>query len=137
MNYKGHLVANFLILSLFLIFHQSYTLLTVPQLLLFFCGFILGSFVLTPDVDIRKGILFYPLRKLSKHRGITHNWFIGYIVILLYILFLFIITTWFIGGIDGVFEFITKIMGYNREIIISISGVLVSNLLHIFLDKIT
>lgn len=136
MNYKEHLIANFMILSLLLVLHQAHPVLTIPQLLLFITGFSLGSFYLTPDTDIRNGILFYPLRKLSKHRGITHKWIFGTLVIVIYLLIIILIAIWIISGMDGENRFISLIIIYHKEILLSILGVVLSNLLHIFLDKI-
>lgn len=143
MKYTGHVIFNFLILSIFLIIHQDIHILNTQQLLLFVIGFSVGTIYLTPDLDInseasnKSGLLFLPIRKLTTHRGIIHKWFIGSSIIILYVLFIITILIYAIFGVDGINEFMLQVIKYNKEIIILIIGVVTANILHVFLDKIT
>ncbi len=67
---------------------------TVP----FAFGWLLATFVLTPDLDIgpknRKSvvsILLYPYSVLFKHRGISHSFILGTITRIIYVYVIFII----------------------------------------------
>ncbi len=137
MNYKEHLIANFMILSFLLILHQAYPILILPQLLLFLFGFFIGSFFLTPDVDIRDGTLFYPIKVLTHHHGVTHYWFVGSVVILSYVFIIISLFSYALYGMVGVSDIISRIITYQKEIIVSVGGVVLSNVLHILIDKIT
>ncbi len=143
MNYVNHIIFNSLVLSLLLILHHEHTILTTLQLFLFVIGFFIGTVYLTPDLDIkseaskRSGILFLPFKKLTTHRGISHKWFTGSIVIILYTFLISIILIWIIFGTDGITTFTTQLIKYNKEIFLLITGMVTSNLLHVFLDKVT
>lgn len=143
MKYISHVIFNSLVLSFFLILHHEYTVLTTQQLLLFVTGFFIGTIYLTPDLDIRSepskrsGILFIPFKKLTTHRGITHKWFTGAIVIILYVFIISIILIWIISGNTGINTFISQLIKFHKEIFLLIAGTVTANLLHIFLDKIT
>ena len=64
-------------------------------------GFVIGSFLITPDLDMAGekpvrplrywgplGILWWPYGQLFKHRGLSHTWILGPLTRLIYVLLL-------------------------------------------------
>lgn len=105
-------------------------------------SYVLGTEIFTPDLDTdskpgqRLGILSYPIRKLSKHRGLGHNIFIGWFLKAIYILLLLAI----IGISIKTLGYDTYwILGYiNMKMIYAfLIGLFLSNATHIIIDKIT
>lgn len=140
-NDATHRIVNYLILSIFLIINfyidieQDFNIIII-----FMVSYILGTEIFTPDLDTdskpgqRLGILSFPIRKLSRHRGLGHNIFIGWFLKALYILLILIII-----GI------IIKILGYDTYWILDyinikiigafLIGLFLSNGIHIIIDK--
>lgn len=140
-NDATHRIVNYLALSIFIVINFYIGLEKDFKIITIFMGsYILGTEIFTPDLDIdskpgqRLGILSFPIRKLSKHRGLGHNIFIGWLLKALYILFILMI----IG-------MIILILGYNIYWILDyidikiigafLIGLFLSSGTHIIIDK--
>ena len=128
-------------LSIFLVANFYFSLEKDYKIIIIFIGtYVLGTEIFTPDLDTdskpgqRLGILSYPIKKLSKHRGWGHNIFIGWLLKAIYILFIFIVIYYFM-----------LILGYNIRWILDyinikmiyafLTGLFLSNAVHIVADK--
>lgn len=142
-NDSTHRIINYFMLSVFLVANSYIGLENDLKIMMIFVGaYVLGTEIFTPDLDTnskpgqRLGILSYPIRKLSKHRGLGHNIFIGWLLRALYILLILI-------AIYG----IALILGYNADWILNyinikmiyafLIGLFLSNTVHIAADIIT
>jgi len=141
-NDATHRIINYLALSIFLIINFYIgTEKDFIIIMIFMGSYVLGTEIFSPDLDTdskpgqRLGILSYPIRKLSKHRGLGHNIFIGWLLKALYILFIFMVI-----GI------IILTIGYDIHMIIDyinikiigafLIGLFLSNGMHIIIDEI-
>jgi uncharacterized metal-binding protein len=113
-NDATHRIINYLVLSIFLVTNFYIGLEKDFELIIIFMvSYILGTEIFTPDLDTdskpgqRLGILSFPIRKLSRHRGLGHNIFIGWFLKAIYILLIL--------AIIGI---IILILGYNIYIIL-------------------
>lgn len=142
-NDATHRIVNYLVLSIFIVINfyigieKDYTIIII-----FMGSYVLGTEIFTPDLDTdskpgqRLGILSFPIRKLSRHRGLGHNIFIGWLLKALYILLICIIIC-----------IIILTMGYNIYWILNyinikiigafLTGLFLSNGVHIITDKMT
>lgn len=141
-NDATHRIVNYLVLSILIVINfyidieKDYTIIII-----FMGSYVLGTEIFTPDLDTnskpgqRLGILSFPIRKLSRHRGLGHNIFIGWLLKVLYIIFIcmmigIILLTlgydiyWILNYID------IKIIGAF------LIGLFLSNGIHIIIDKI-
>ncbi len=90
---KSHEFLNLLALPGFLYFLPKETYIS------FILGYIIGTFFLSPDIDLKHSkptkrwkllrILWYPYQKKSKHRGLSHTPIFGTFIRLFYIMFVF------------------------------------------------
>lgn len=141
-NDATHRIINYLMLSVFIVANFYFNIeRDFTIILAFMIAYVLGTELFSPDLDIiskpgkRLGILSYPIRKLSKHRGLGHNIIFGWLLKLLYICVIL-----------SIMLFVTNKLGYNfywmlyyihRDLILSLSaGLLLSNAVHIVADKI-
>lgn len=140
-NDATHRIVNYLALSIFLVINFYFALeKDYGIIIIFMVSYILGTEIFTPDLDTdskpgqRLGILSFPIRKLSRHRGLGHNIFIGWFLKALYILLILIII-----GI------IILTLGYNIYWILDyidikiigafLTGLFLSSGVHIIIDK--
>lgn len=141
-NDATHRIVNYIALSIFIVINFYFSLEQDFKIIIIFMGsYVLGTEIFTPDLDIdskpgqRLGILSFPIRKLSKHRGLGHNIFIGWLLKTLYILFILMI----IG-------MIILTLGYNIYWILDyidikiigafLIGLFLSSGVHIIIDEI-
>lgn len=141
-NDAAHRIVNYIALSIFLVINFYFSLEQDFKIIIIFMGsYVLGTEIFTPDLDTdskpgqRLGILSFPIRKLSRHRGLGHNIFIGwflkavYILLILMIIYIVILTLgyniyWILDYID------IKIIGAF------LTGLFLSSGVHIIVDKI-
>lgn len=154
-NFSTHRIINYITLFLFL-FIYFYTITEgkldineilvnfeqyYRQILIFIASYILGTELLSPDLDInsipskRLGIIYLPIRWLyGPHRGKLHSLFIGWIAQVFYLVLIGTII-WFILGKFGynleVFKYID-----TDDIIDFLLGLFLSDGVHIITDKI-
>lgn len=148
--------------------HELFNLvLLVPSLyfvpgdyrVFFGIGYLLGTFLLSPDIDLsfskpsqRMGklkYLWFPFWIFSRHRGITHVPFLGSLVKLLYLVALFLFLYFIFLGVVSILgisaEFLYEfdpfdllINAFQREeTFYFVIGIILSDLYHIILDGIT
>lgn len=142
-NDSTHRIINYLALSIIIVINFYINLEQDFKIIIIFMGsYILGTEIFTPDLDIdskpghRLGILSFPIRKLSKHRGLGHNIFIGWFLKAIYILLIY-----------AILILILSILGYNTHNILAyidiknirafLIGLFLSNAIHIIADKIS
>lgn len=142
-NDSTHRIINYLALSIIIVINFYIGLEQDFKIIIIFMGsYILGTEIFTPDLDTdskpnkRLGILSFPIRKLSRHRGLGHNIFIGWFLKALYILFL-----------CAILILIFSILGYDTHNILAyidiriieafLVGLFLSNAIHIIADKIS
>lgn len=148
-KYASHIIFNLIILCiLFILYQYTSTSLTTLQLVLFLTFYVIGSVILTPDLDSKSeaarrcGIACLPYRKIFKHRGASHHPFYGVASRILYVAALALIVLWLLWmfgwkfSIDGNTALNFMIL-HIKEIGVAGTGLFIANLLHIFLDKIT
>lgn len=141
-NDATHRVINYLMLSVFIVANFYFNIENDFKIIaIFMVTYVIGTELLSPDLDTlskpgkRLGILSYPIRKLSKHRGMGHSILFGWLLKLLYICIMI-----------SVVLFVTKEFGYDfywvlyyisEEMVVSLLvGLLLSNAVHIISDKI-
>lgn len=136
---KTHLKIE--LLSALLIFpcviYLAYTFKEVTQIeAISFCiGYLLGSLLLSPDMDLFKSdaigrwsILKYiwaPYCWLYNHRGASHSWIFGTLTRFLYLLLL----------LSPIIYFYPQILNYWREVISVFVGCWFANSLHLIADR--
>jgi len=142
-NDATHRIVNYLVLSIFIVINFYIGLEKDYTIIIIFMGsYVLGTEIFSPDLDTdskpgqRLGILSFPIRKLSRHRGLGHNIFIGWLLKALYILLILTII-----GI------IILTLGYNIYWILDyidikiigafLIGLFLSNGMHIIIDRTT
>ncbi len=115
-------------------------------IMLFFCiGFIIGTELITPDLDIsstpseRCGVMWLPYRILFKHGQSSHSLFFGAIGRMVYLTVLIIILIALIGWLlknpdllMQVYEMVNWIV-----VLLLVFGIWVANAIHILLDKVS
>lgn len=145
-NDAVHRIVNYLMLSVLIVvnFYINYELDYI-LIIIFMTSYILGTEAFSPDLDTyskpakRLGILSYPIRKTSRHRGLGHNIFIGWLLKALYLSLIF-------AFITGAILLIAYKLGYDIYWIIDLitikivetffMGLFFSNAIHILTDKI-
>ncbi|MCS7191502.1 MAG: metal-binding protein [Armatimonadetes bacterium] len=133
--------------------HETVNLLTLPAAVYFLpdqlpkipfaAGYLVGTFWLTPDLDLttsrparRWGILrifWLPYAWLFTHRGLSHRPFLGALTRVLYL-----------AALAGIGLFLLDLLGYKLQFEISLSdgwlsffaGVLVADAIHLVLDTV-
>jgi len=155
-SYINHSIFNVVILSLLFVFNQEYNIIDINGSLVFFIFFMIGTFIVNPDMDTKSkssnilGIFSVPYRRFFRHRGMSHHWMYGIITRIIYFTILMIILGSIIlfvlkgeqifnnNNIYYVYDIIIQYLSDNKNnVIIAYNGLFISNLLHIVLDKIT
>lgn len=95
--------------------------LTPAMLTVFSFSYLIGSFFVTPDLDLANqhvsakshwgkfGFLWFIYGKIFSHRGISHSWFIGPLTRIVYMI---VITL----SIFTVLSFLLSFFGYNLQL---------------------
>jgi len=141
-NDATHRIINYLALSIFIVLNFYFNIEQDYKTIIIFMGsYVLGTEVFSPDLDTyskpgnRLGPLSYPIRKLSTHRGLGHNIFIGW---LLKALYLALIGAIILATIDRLGYNLYLILIYidKRNISAFLVGLFLSNAVHIMADNI-
>lgn len=94
------------------------TLLTSDILVSFSTSYLLGTFLITPDLDLAEnnvrakdhwgllGLLWEPYGHLFSHRGLSHTWVIGPLTRLIYLAILVLALSWLV-------TFLAPYFGYS------------------------
>ncbi|WP_020063344.1 metal-binding protein [Bacillus sp. 123MFChir2] len=141
---KTHTKINLVSLPIVLFMLASYGLTNFDFLLTFAIGFIVGTYFLTPDLDIHSAayrkwgllrIFWYPYQTMMPHRSpLTHTIIIGDLIRLLYMLlvfspFLYVLNKTLLEG-----ELLEIAKEHEVEIITFVLGVIAASTLHIIAD---
>jgi len=141
-NDSTHRIINYLMLSVFIVANFYFNIEhDFKIIVVFMITYVLGTELFSPDLDTlskpgkRLGVLSYPIRKLSKHRGMGHNILFGWLLRLLYICTIVSITLFGANKLGYDFYWI---LDYTHEdmILPIMAGLLLSNAVHIVADKI-
>lgn len=140
-NDAAHRIVNYFMLSMFLVANFYLELENDLIIIMIFIGtYMLGTEIFTPDLDTdskpgqRLGILSFPIRKLSKHRGLGHNIFIGWLLKALYILLICIIIYGLVSSLGYDMNWILDYIDI-KKIEAFMTGLFLSNAVHIIVDK--
>ncbi len=138
-DYKTHYVTNTLLIILISAYVLYYHYLNIIELGIFIISYVIGTNYMSPDVDSKSTpynknkLLWYPYRKLSTHRGMSHT-ILGIFIRLLYVFVVIVIISLIVNQFDVLVDFLMniKIIYYA----LFIAGITVSNVIHILLDRI-
>ncbi|ENQ3106996.1 Uncharacterized metal-binding protein [Bacillus sp. 491mf] len=143
---KTHTKINLVSLPIVLFMLVSYGLTNFDFLLMFVIGFIVGTYFLTPDLDIHSSayrkwgllrIFWYPYQTVMPHRSpLTHTIIIGDLIRLLYMLLVFSPFLYVLNKtvLEGKLVEIAKV--HEVEIFTFVLGVIAASTLHIVADSI-
>lgn len=142
--FKTHRLFNyafFIVICLLLLYFKLFNTIIM---FIFGLGFILGTEILTPDLDTkstpskRAGFLWIPYNHIRKHRGVSHSFVQGFFERILY-LFVLICILVLIFRHESFVSFIIFLSDPSilAILFVSILGIGFANGLHIILDKIT
>ena len=146
-NYTSHIIFNFVVLFIIYIVIYDENILTLSQLIIFSLSYLIGTTLITPDLDIKSkcskwlGILSLPYRKILKHRGISHHWLFGILTRIVYfsLILMIFISSFLLLTEYNVFIFLNitfqLFVEYKIETFLFFIGLFLSNLMHVFLDK--
>ncbi|WP_448587693.1 metal-binding protein [Thermocrinis sp.] len=114
-------------------------------------GYLIGTFLLSPDLDLRHSkpskrwgplkILWYPYQKRSKHRGISHTPILGSFVRLFYVLLVITAVYYVIYFFSG-YENLSKANPFRllesvakeEWLFYALLGLIASELMHLLVD---
>jgi len=154
-SHRGHEIFNLLLLL------PSAWVVPPEQRLLFSAGYLISTFLMSPDVDLsfskpsrRLGVfryIWFPFWLFSRHRGITHVPFLGSLIKLFYLTLLFFFMYFVLLGLFSVLgygEGISFLLRYNpfelieesasrEELFYFVAGFVLADLYHVILDLIT
>ncbi|WIY61099.1 metal-binding protein [Bacillus arachidis] len=142
---KTHTKINLLSLPIVLFMLVSYGLTNFDFLLTFAIGFLIGTFFLTPDLDIHSSaynkwgllrIFWYPYQCVMPHRSfLTHTLVIGDLIRILYMLLVFSPFLYILNKtvLDGRLLEIAK--EYDVALTTFVIGVIAASALHIIADR--
>lgn len=150
-SFKGHCYFNAFILIIILIIINHFHFLTKGMGIALAIGFYFGTYWLTPDLDTASipynshgwlwKLIWKPYKDIWKHRKNSHEIFAGIFVRLIYfgIILLAIILViekllempWLLSSINS------EVQAHLPFIEIVISGVVLANMAHIVIDRIT
>ncbi len=126
----------------------------------FGAGYLVGTFLLSPDVDLPNSkptrrwsflrCVWYPYQSLSQHRGISHVPVIGSLLRLLYLILLIIFLYFVLIGMVSVLDrsLALALTGFNpfsylnelfrsEESLYFVAGIVCADIVHIVLDGIS
>lgn len=141
---KTHTKINLVSLPIILFMLVFYGLTNFDFLLTFAIGFLIGTYFLTPDLDIHSAayrkwgllrIFWYPYRIVMPHRSpFTHTIIIGDLIRLLYMLLVFSPFLYVLNKtvLEGKLAEIAKV--HEVEISTFVLGIIVASALHIVAD---
>ncbi|AWC34577.1 metal-binding protein [Bacillus cytotoxicus] len=142
---KTHTKINLLSLPIVLFLLISYGLTNFDFLLTFAIGFLVGTFFLTPDLDIHSSaynkwgllrIFWYPYQCIMPHRSfLTHTIIIGDLIRILYMLLVFSPLLYIVNRtvLDG--KLVDMAKEHEVGLITFVLGVIAASTLHIIADQ--
>jgi uncharacterized metal-binding protein len=142
--FKTHRRFNYLLFIIACLALYHFNLFNVYVAVTFAIGFILGTEFITPDLDgestptQRWGFLWIPYRIVRKHRGVSHNYVLGFIERIAY-LFLLISVIILLVKSDAYLSSLQYLMtpAIMAVLLVVIAGIAIANGLHIVLDRVT
>ena len=141
-NYETHCIFNWIMLVVLgVVAYQYYPV--DWKYLVFGIGYIIGTVYITPDLDTNSSVynpLWYIYKLLFKHRGLSHNIFIGFITRLIYLGLVFYgiwyALNYFFHIPNNIIEAATLL--YDQETaILLVEGLAVANSLHVVIDVVS
>jgi len=148
--YKTHTKLNLLICLPITLGICVYLLQTEPRLLLVFSGcFIYGTLYMSPDLDLAKSIKLFSLRgfltlpfrgysRLFRHRGLSHNLFLGTATRLGYLALVVLLFTYFVLKIPYFHQDVWHCYLNNKPYFqYGFLGLFLADAFHILVDSLT
>lgn len=132
----------------------EFDLLLAPEMLkTFSLSYLLGTFLVTPDLDLAEnrvqarnnwgllGMLWIPYGALFSHRGLSHTWLIGPLTRLLYLALLALALSWAAAQIGPYFGYSFSFRAelsknWSQLTIGALAGYYLSQWLHLIADGI-
>ncbi len=127
------------------------TLLAPETAALFTVSYLVGTFLVTPDLDLADnrvraksnwgllGLLWVPYGEVFKHRGLSHTWFVGPLTRLLYMVMVGLALSWVVSAGLSHFGYTFSVRAQWRENGLELSlgsllGYYLSQWLHLIAD---
>ncbi|MBO9129970.1 metal-binding protein [Bacillus sp. 165] len=141
---KTHTKLNLIALPVIIVLLFSYGYTSKSFLLFFTIGFIIGTYFLSPDLDIRSAsyrkwglfrIIWYPYQVIMPHRSfLTHTFIIGDLIRLLYLLFVLSPILYFANKTVLNSELVSIVESNKTLIFNFVTGVMSASAVHIIAD---
>lgn len=127
------------------------TLFSQQSVTLFSLSFMIGTFLITPDLDLAEnnvrakdnwglfGLLWVPYGSMFKHRGLSHTWFVGPLTRLIYMMMLALAGSWLVTQLSPYFGYSfsirTQLAENWQELSLgALAGYYLSQWLHLIAD---
>jgi uncharacterized metal-binding protein len=128
-------------------------LLTPQVLTLFSLSYLIGTFLVTPDLDLAEsrvrsknnwgllGLLWVPYGALFAHRGLSHTWFVGPLTRLLYMVVMALAISFLVTALAPAFGYDVRVRTHLLEdgpqlALGALAGYYLSQWLHLIADGI-
>ncbi|KIX84492.1 metal-binding protein [Thermus filiformis] len=125
-----------------------------PGVLAFTMSYLVGTFLITPDLDLAEkrvrakgrwgvlGVLWWPYGAVFRHRGLSHTWVLGPLTRLVYLALVLYLLWLFLGGVyaylaGGRLPALLLLPGLPKEVLLqALLGYYLSQWLHLLADGI-
>ena len=128
-------------------------LVTTPSVTLFSLSYLIGTFLVTPDLDLAEnrvrsknnwglmGLLWVPYGALFSHRGLSHTWFVGPLTRLVYMFVVALALSWLVTELAPLFGYQVSIRArlvdtWPQLSLGALAGYYLSQWLHLIADGI-
>lgn len=129
-------------------------LFTTPTLTLFSVSYFIGTFLVTPDLDLAEnsvrsksnwgllGLLWIPYGALFSHRGLSHTWLVGPLTRLVYMVVVALALSWIVTALTPLFGYEVSIRTrllntWPQLSVAALLGYYLSQWLHLLADGVT
>tara|TARA_Y100000034_G_scaffold131368_1_gene191951 strand:- start:684 stop:1151 length:468 start_codon:yes stop_codon:yes gene_type:complete len=146
MKYREHILGNLFLLTAVFWFNDHYLIIfpTSVQYFVFIIGFVVGTFFITPDLDIYGSraskawdgfrFIWYPYSKCFCHGKISHFPIVGTFTRLSYLGFVLVFVVYLLSEYAGLPISVSVFRVYRWELLILLGGILFANFGHVLLD---
>ncbi len=140
-SYKTHLIFNLFVFSILSYFLAKAGVGVISLLIIFF-GFLIGTVIITPDLDTQHStpyrrfpLLWFVYAFFSKHRGNSHKIILGSLLQIAYLISIFVVVFVIADKMNVLFGLYDYAKLVNPVVyILAISSLIFANALHILLD---
>jgi len=131
--------------------YQNEVSVSQPIAVAFVCSFLIGTFLVTPDLDLAErqvrakgrwgwlGLFWVPYGWMFAHRGLSHTWIVGPLTRILYLALMGVVLYWIFTNITGYlgtsFNFQPRLETISQEMVWAlVLGYFFSQWLHLIAD---